>query len=114
MEENQNAYPQQSFFWGVLPSHCFQKVMIVFHLHVRVSSEEHAYVLRTNTMVFPFPMQQEKRDMVSRVRPTTLFEDTKVATAICVYHRGSSTLPPGKPQEGRGVRYCSRLSAGCS
>lgn len=88
--------------------------MIVFHLHVRVSSEEHAYVLRTNTMVFPFPMQQEKRDMVSRVRPTTLFEDTKVATAICVYHRGSSTLPPGKPQEGRGVRYCSRLSAGCS
>lgn len=38
--------------------------------------------LRMSMTVFSFPMQWEKRDMVSRIQPTTLFEDTKAAAAI--------------------------------
>lgn len=43
---NRNAYPQQSFFQCVLPRHCFQKVTVVFHLHLCALNEEHADVLQ--------------------------------------------------------------------
>lgn len=43
---NRTAYPQQSFFQCVLPRHCFQKVTVVFHLHLCALNEEHADVLQ--------------------------------------------------------------------